>query len=193
MKEIFIATSNANKVREFSQMLEPLGYTVKSLLDVNQKIEIIEDGETFEDNAYKKAKAVYDVLHKEVISDDSGLCVDALDGAPGVHSARFLGEDTSYDVKNQYIIDQVKDKANRGAQFVCVICHIRADGTHAFYRGECKGQIAPHMEGENGFGYDPIFYYPEFHTTLANVSDKQKHSVSHRGAALVKLMGDLRK
>ncbi|MDF9824726.1 XTP/dITP diphosphohydrolase [Breznakia sp. PF5-3] len=193
MKEIFIATSNPDKVREFTQMLKPLGYDVKSLLDLDEKIEIIEDGKTFEENAYKKAKSVYDVLHKEVISDDSGLCVNAMNGKPGVYSARFLGEDTPYRAKNTYILDEIKGAKDRGAQFVCVICHIQEDGSYKTYHGVCEGEIALKIEGEHGFGYDPIFYYPPFMTTLANVSDEEKHEVSHRGKALKLLLEDLKK
>lgn len=193
MKEIFIATSNPDKVREFKQMLEPLDYQVKSLLDLETPIEIIEDGATFEENAYKKAKSVYDCLGIDVISDDSGLCVNALKGAPGVYSARFLGEDTPYRAKNTYILEELKDARDRGAQFVCVICHIQKDGSYQTYRGVCEGEIANKIEGEHGFGYDPIFYYPQFHTTLANISDAEKYQVSHRGKALELLLADLKK
>lgn len=195
MKEIFIATSNPNKVREFKEMLTPLGYEVKSLKDIDEKIEIVEDGNTFEENAYKKAKAVYDVLHKEVISDDSGLCVDAMGGRPGVLSARFMGEDTPYEAKNQYIIDELEDVPTdkRGAQFVCVICWIKENGEHELYRGVVEGMIAHEAVGTNGFGYDPIFYYPEFKTTLADVSDEEKNDVSHRGKACKMLVEAMQK
>ncbi|MDH6365899.1 MULTISPECIES: RdgB/HAM1 family non-canonical purine NTP pyrophosphatase [unclassified Breznakia] len=192
MKELFIATSNLNKVKEFKEMLEPLGYDVKSLRDLDQEIEIIEDGDTFEANAYKKAKSVYDVLHVDVISDDSGLCVNAMNGAPGVYSARYLGEDTSYDLKNQTIIDEVAKSDDRGAKFVCVISHVKADGSHKEYRGEVHGEIYTESKGTNGFGYDPIFYYPPFQTTLANVDSERKNTVSHRGIALTKLLEDLK-
>ena len=188
MKQIVIATKNKHKVEEFSHMLAPLGYEVKSLFDIDQDFHIIEDGETFEANAYIKAKAIYDALHIEVISDDSGLCINHLKGAPGVYSARFLGEDTSYEYKNQYIIDQLKDAQDRGAQYVCSICHIKEDGTHAVYTAKCEGEIAKEAIGNKGFGYDPIFYYPPFNTTLANVSEEKKNSISHRGKALEMLM-----
>jgi len=193
MKEIFIATSNIDKVKEFEQMLKPLGYDVKSLLDLDETIEIVEDGSTFEENAYIKAKKVYDVLHCEVISDDSGLCVNAMHGAPGVHSARFMGHDTPYHAKNSYILSEIKGKKDRGAQFVCVICHIKKDGSYQTYRGVCEGEIAYKIEGDHGFGYDPIFYYPPFKTTLANVSETEKNHVSHRGMALKLLLEDLKK
>ena len=142
MKEILIATSNIHKVEEFRQMLEPLGYTVKSLLDLKEQIDIEENGETFAENALIKARTVHQLMHTAVISDDSGLSVDAMDGAPGVYSARFLGYDTDYAVKNQYIIDQVKGK-ERGAQFVCAIGYVEEDGTEHVFTGVVRGEIAP--------------------------------------------------
>lgn len=190
-KEIVIATSNPGKVVEFKQMLEPLGYQVKSLLDFNETFEIIEDGDTFEANALKKAQVIFDKLHTEVISDDSGLCINAMHGEPGVYSARFLG-DKSYEFRNEYIIEEVVNAQDRGAQFVCVICHIHKDGTHRFYRGVIEGEIATEVTGTGGFGYDPIFYYPPFETTLANVSSSEKNDVSHRGKAIQLLLKDLK-
>lgn len=188
MKQILIATKNKHKVEEFTEMLEPLGYEVKSLYDIEQIFDIEETGTTFEENAYIKAKAIYDVLHIEVISDDSGLCINHLDGAPGVYSARYLGEDTDYEYKNNYIINELKDAKDRRAQYVCSICHFKSDGTHEIFTGKCEGEIAKQPLGSNGFGYDPIFYYPPFKTTLANVSDEEKNSISHRGKALKMMM-----
>lgn len=186
-KTIWIATSNAHKVEEFQTMLKDC--QVKCLKDLGHKIDIVEDGTTFEENALIKARTLFNELHEPVISDDSGLEVDAMDKKPGVYSARFLGEDTSYDIKNQYIIDQVKGKT-RTARYVCVIAYIDEDGKEHVYRGECEGLIHDKMVGTNGFGYDPIFYYPEFKTTLANVSEEKKNSVSHRGVALEKFLKD---
>lgn len=188
MKEILIATKNKHKVEEFSEMLAPLGYEVKSLYDIEQTFDIEETGTTFEENAYIKAKAIYDAFHIEVISDDSGLCINHLNGAPGVYSARYLGEDTDYEYKNNYIINELSDAKDRGAQYVCSICHFKSDGTHEIFTGKCVGEIAEKPLGSNGFGYDPIFYYPPFKTTLANVSDEEKNSISHRGEALKMLM-----
>ena len=162
---------------------------VKCLKDLDHTIHIIEDGTTFEENALIKARTLFNELHEPVISDDSGLEVDAMDKKPGVYSARFLGEDTSYDIKNQYIIDQVQGKV-RTARYECVIAYIDEDGKEHVYRGECEGLIHDKLEGENGFGYDPIFYYPAFKTTLANVSEEKKNSVSHRGIALEKFLKD---
>lgn len=188
MKQIMIATSNAHKVEEFKRMLQPYGYEVKSLLDLEEEIDIEENGTTFEENALIKAKTIYDKLHIEVIADDSGLAVNAMHGEPGIYSARFLGRDTSYDVKNQYIIDQVKDAEDKGAKFVCAIAYIDADGHENVFTGVVEGEIYDHIEGAKGFGYDPIFYYPPLKTTLANVSEDQKNEVSHRGKAIQMLL-----
>ena len=183
MKEILIATGNAHKVEEFKEMLEPMGYTVKSMKDLKEPIEIDETGTTFEENSMIKAMTLHKALGCAVMADDSGLMVDAMNGAPGVYSARFMGEDTSYDIKNQYIIDQVKGK-ERGAQFVCVIAYVESDGTQNIFKGIVRGEINDQILGKNGFGYDPIFYYPPYKTTMANVTDEMKHAVSHRGIAL---------
>ena len=191
MKEIMIATSNAHKVEEFKTMLEPLGYQVKSLLDLDEAIDIIEDGTTFQENALIKAKAIYDKLHMEVIADDSGLAVNAMDGQPGIYSARFMGRDTSYDIKNQYIIDFCRDKKDKGCQFICAIAYIDKDGNEKVFTGIVEGVVADHIEGAKGFGYDPLFYYPPYGTTLANVSEEQKNAISHRGKALAKFISYL--
>ena len=183
MKEILIATSNLHKVEEFKKMLEPLGYTIKSCLDLDEPVEIDETGTTFEENSLIKARTLHEMFHTAVMADDSGLAVDAMDGAPGEYSARFMGHDTSYTVKNNAIIEAVKGKP-RGAQFVCAIAYVEEDGTEHVFKGEVLGEIAETIIGEHGFGYDPIFYYPPYGTTLANVSDEMKNAVSHRGRAL---------
>ncbi|MEG2909839.1 MAG: RdgB/HAM1 family non-canonical purine NTP pyrophosphatase [Erysipelotrichaceae bacterium] len=187
MNKIMIATSNEHKVHEFKEMLAPLGFEVTSLLDLDQAIEIEETGTTFEENALIKARAIHELLKIGVIADDSGLAVDAMDGAPGVYSARFLGRDTSYDIKNRYIIKQC-DNHKRGAQFVCAIAYVDEKGHEEVFTGIVNGLIAEDMIGDNGFGYDPIFYYEPYHTTLANVSDELKNKVSHRGKAIEKLI-----
>ena len=189
MKTIWIATSNPHKVEEFQTMLGP-NVEVKSMKDLGQEVSIVEDGKTFEENALIKARALYKVIHQPVISDDSGLEVDALDKKPGVHSARWMGEDTPYTIKNQAIIDALKDKKDRSARFVCVIAYIDEDGKEYTYRGTIEGQINDKIVGANGLGYDPIFYYPPFHTTTANVSEELKNSVSHRGNALKAFLAD---
>lgn len=187
MKEIMIATSNAHKVEEFREMLEPLGIQVRSLLDLEEKVEIEETGTTFAENAMIKALSVHERLGIPVISDDSGLEVDAMDKAPGVYSARFLGYDTPYEEKNQYIMDQVKGKT-RTARYVCAIAYVEEDGAGHVFTGVVEGEIADHARGEKGFGYDPIFYYPPYGATLAEVSEEKKNAVSHRGRALAQLI-----
>ena len=187
MKEIMIATSNAHKVEEFREMLEPLGIQVRSLLDLEEKVEIEETGTTFAENAMIKALSVHERLGIPVISDDSGLEVDAMDKAPGVYSARFLGYDTPYEEKNQYIMDQVKGKT-RTARYVCAIAYVEEDGAGHVFTGVAEGEIADHARGEKGFGYDPIFYYPPYGATLAEVSEEKKNAISHRGRALAQLI-----
>ena len=187
MKEIMIATSNAHKVEEFREMLEPLGIQVRSLLDLEEKVDIEETGTTFAENAMIKALSVHERLGIPVISDDSGLEVDAMDKAPGVYSARFLGYDTPYEEKNQYIMDQVKGKT-RTARYVCAIAYVEEDGAGHVFTGVVEGEIADHARGEKGFGYDPIFYYPPYGATLAEVSEEKKNAISHRGRALAQLI-----
>ena len=187
MKEIMIATSNAHKVEEFREMLEPLGIQVRSLLDLEEKVEIEETGTTFAENAMIKALSVHERLGIPVISDDSGLEVDAMNKAPGVYSARFLGYDTPYEEKNQYIMDQVKGKT-RTARYVCAIAYVEEDGAGHVFTGVVEGEIADHARGEKGFGYDPIFYYPPYGATLAEVSEEKKNAISHRGRALAQLI-----
>lgn len=188
MKELMIATSNPHKVEEFKTMLAPLGYHVSSLLDLKEAIEIEETGSTFEENALLKARAIHELLQIDVIADDSGLAVNAMNGEPGIYSARFMGRDTTYDVKNQFIMDTCRDVADKGCQFICAIAYVKADGTQKVFRGVIEGLVAEHTEGVKGFGYDPIFYYPAFGTTLANVSEQKKNAVSHRGNALAQLI-----
>ena len=177
-----------HKVEEFKKMLT--GYDVKCLKDLDFKVDIQEDGKTFEENAVIKAMSLFNVLHQPVISDDSGIEIDAMDKMPGVYSARWMGEDTSYDIKNQAIIDAVKGKV-KTARYVCVIAYVDENGKAKTYRGTIEGEVYPKQLGTNGFGYDPIFYYPPFKTTLANVSDEMKNSVSHRGEALRLFIKDL--
>lgn len=193
MKKILIATKNNHKVREFKEILEPMGYEVLSLLDIKEDVEIDETGTTFEENALIKAKTIHEKYKCEVISDDSGICIDYFDGKPGVYSSRWLGEDTSYDVKNAYILKEVGDSTNRGAQYVCAIAHVLENGEAHVYTGICAGEIAYEAQGEKGFGYDPIFYYPAYKTTLANVSEEAKNAISHRGNAIVKLLEGMKK
>lgn len=181
MKRLWIATGNAHKKQEFEQMMPDT--KILTLADLKEPLSIEENGTTFEENALCKARALYEVVREPVIADDSGLEVDALDKAPGVYSARFMGEDTPYSIKNQAILDAVEGK-ERSARFVCVIAWIDGGGKEHLFRGEMEGFIHDCILGENGFGYDPIFYYPPFGTTSANVPAEVKNAHSHRHAAL---------
>lgn len=186
-KKVWIATSNAHKLEEFQEMLGA-DVEIKSFKDLKEPIDIVEDGKTFEENALIKARALYERVHEPVFADDSGLEVDAMDKAPGVYSARFMGEDTSYAIKNDFILRHVEGKT-RTARYVCAIAYV--DGSEErVYRGEVEGEISEKPIGSNGFGYDPIFYYPPYQTTLANVSDEKKHAISHRGIALRRFLED---
>lgn len=191
MKQLMIATSNAHKVKEFQELLKPLGYQVRSLLDLEAPMEIEENGNTFQENALIKARAVYQITNIPVIADDSGLCVNAMQGAPGIYSARFMGHDTDYSIKNSEIIRQVQCCDDKGAQFVCAIAYVESPECEHVFTGIVEGEINETIVGENGFGYDPIFFYPPFQTTLANVSDSLKNEVSHRAKATQQLMAYL--
>ena len=186
MKQIVIASTNAGKIREFKEMLEPEGYEVKSLSDYPDMPEIEENGTTFEENAIIKAKAVTDRYGIEAIADDSGLSIDAFNGEPGVHSARFLGHDTSYDYKNKVILERMENETNRNCHYTCAIAVTRPNEEPLVFADIVECEIAKEAKGENGFGYDPIVYYPPFKKTMAEMTKDEKNSISHRGKALAK-------
>lgn len=185
-KRIIFATGNEGKMREVRMILADLGYEILSLKDIGYDKEIIEDGKTFEENALIKARTIANERNEIVLADDSGLEVDYMDKQPGIYSARFLGEDTSYRIKNQYIIDQLKDAKpeERTARFVCAIACAFPDGRTITTRGTIEGYIGYEERGENGFGYDPIFMVPEFNCTTSELDLEQKNKISHRGKAL---------
>ncbi len=187
MKIIF-ATGNENKMREIREIYGDLNYEILSMKEAGIDVDIVEDGETFEDNALIKAKAVANAFDGEavVLADDSGLEVDALGGEPGVYSARYMGEDTPYSKKNQAIIERLNgvEKADRTARFVCAIAAVFPDGHTAVKRGTIEGYIGWEPAGENGFGYDPIFYVDEYGCSTAQMTPEQKNAISHRGNAL---------
>ena len=191
--KLVIATGNQDKVKEINEILSVTDFTAISMKEAGVNPDIIEDGDTFEENALIKAKAVHDLLGGYVMADDSGLCIDYLDGAPGVYSARFCGENSSYEEKFKKInemLDGAKDE-ERTAKFVCAIAVVRPDGTNFVVRGEICGLLLKEPVGENGFGYDPIFYVPEFGMTTAQMPLEQKNSISHRGQALKKMVAKL--
>ena len=181
--KIIAATKNKNKLREFGEILK--GFEIISQEEAGVDIDVEETGATFEENSYLKAKAIYDITGITTIADDSGLCVDALGGEPGVYSARYGGE--GYDDKGrvQLLLKNMKDVPDeeRTARFVCVITLVGDEGVLTA-RGECEGRIDYEPKGENGFGYDPVFYVDRFEKTLAEVTPEEKNSISHRGKAL---------
>ena len=186
-KVIVVASGNAGKIKEFKEMLEPKGYIVKSLSDFPDMKEVEENGTTFHDNAIIKAQAVTDQYGIMAISDDSGLEIDALDKKPGVMSARWLGHDTSYTIKNQKVLDLMKNQTNRSCRYVCAIAITRKNEEPIVFEDTVECEIAFEAKGENGFGYDPIIYYPPLQKTMAEMSKDEKNSISHRGKAVRKL------
>ena len=188
-KEIIFATTNEGKMKEIRMILSDLNVELLSLKDAGIKVDIEENGTTFEENAIIKAKAICKLTGEMVLADDSGLEVDYMDKAPGVYSARYLGEDTPYSVKNKSIIDRLAGVPDnkRTARFVCAIAAVFPDGTVRTTRGTIEGVIAHEPVGENGFGYDPIVYVPEFGKTTAQLTADEKNKVSHRGKALAEM------
>lgn len=186
-RRIIFATGNENKMKEIRMILDDLGMEILSMKEAGVDAEIVEDGMSFEENAEIKARAVSRVLTSDIVlADDSGLEIDYLDKAPGIYSARFAGEDTSYDVKNRIFLDRLEGVPDeeRTARFVCAVAAVFPDGTASTVRETIEGRIAHEIAGENGFGYDPIFYVPEYGCTTAEMSTEQKNQLSHRGKAL---------
>lgn len=190
MKKIIVATCNKDKIKEIREILAGDGIEYVSLEEEGLSgIDINENGSTFEENAIIKAKTVSEATGLMVLADDSGLEVDYLGGAPGVYSARYMGDNTPYTVKNNYIIEELKDAEGdaRSARFVCVMACVFPDGRVITTKGEVEGLIAYEEQGENGFGYDPIFYLPERNCTTAQLPPEEKNAISHRGRALRKM------
>ncbi|MFZ4450587.1 XTP/dITP diphosphatase [Salibacterium aidingense] len=187
MKTIIIATKNQGKVKEFKNLFGT-EVEVKSLLDINME-DIPETGDTFEENAVLKAEAITDALQVPAIADDSGLEVDALNGRPGVYSARYAGEDKNDDANTAKLLAELDGvpKEERSARFVCVIAAAAPDTSTETFRGTCEGQIALAKAGKGGFGYDPVFYVPEQGATMAELPPEEKNAISHRYHALEKL------
>nr|MBQ6242862.1 RdgB/HAM1 family non-canonical purine NTP pyrophosphatase [Lachnospiraceae bacterium] len=197
MKQLILATHNPNKVREIRQLLAGEPVEVLSLSDAGWTEEIAENGETFEENALIKALTVFKATGRAVLADDSGLTVEAMGGAPGVYSARYMGEGIPYSVKNQAIIDllaRVPEKG-RGAAFECVMAFVRPDKKGRPVRktahGKVEGRIAYEPAGGGGFGYDPIFFLPEKNCTMAELSAADKNIISHRGRALRAILPEI--
>ena len=192
---IIFATGNAGKMKEIRLILEDLGCPVLSMKEAQADPEIVENGVTFGGNAEIKARAVWACTGDIVLADDSGLVVDYIGGEPGIYSARYLGEDTSYDIKNQNIIDRLAgaEGEQRSARFVCNIAAVLPDGRVLHTEAAMEGLIAEKPAGNGGFGYDPILYLPEFGKTSAELTIEEKNKISHRGKALEAMKAQLKK
>lgn len=192
MKRMIFATGNENKMKEIREILGALPLEILSMKEVGVSADIVEDGKTFEENALIKARAICKLAGEMVLADDSGLEIDYLNKEPGIYSARYMGEDTSYHIKNKSLIDRLEGVPDekRTARFVCAIAAVFPDGKELVVRGTVEGIIGYEEKGENGFGYDPIFYLPERGCTTAELPPEEKNSISHRGNAL-RLMKDL--
>ncbi len=193
--KIIFATGNEGKMREIRMILEDLGTEVLSLKEAGIALEVQEDGETFEENAVIKARAVMEETKALVLADDSGLEIDYLNGEPGVYSARYMGEDTSYRIKNQNLIERLEGvpEEKRTARFVCVIAAAFPDGRILTARGTIEGIIGYEERGEGGFGYDPIFWLPEYGCSTAELTMEKKNELSHRGKALRAIKDELKR
>ena len=190
MRQIIFATGNIGKMREIRSILDDLRVPVLSMKEAGVQIDIEENGTSFEENALIKARAVAAAEKARgsvILADDSGLEIDALNGEPGIYSARYLGEDTPYDVKNRELISRLEGvpEDRRTARFVCAIAAVLADGRELTVRGVIEGRIGYEQKGQGGFGYDPIFYVPEYGKTTAEMSPEEKNLISHRGKALM--------
>ena len=186
MDKIVFATANEGKVKEIKEILGDFPIEVVSMKEMGITADIEENGATFEENSLIKARALVKLTGLPALADDSGLEVDYLNGEPGIYSARYLGRDTDYDYKNNYIIDKLSGAKGeeRSARFVCVISLVLPDGREFVERGVVEGLIGYEQKGENGFGYDPIFYLPEYGKTSAELPPEEKNRISHRGKAL---------
>ena len=186
MKKIIFATGSEGKMREVRMILQDLGVEILSLKEAGIAADVEENGTTFEENAVIKATEIMKMCGEIVLADDSGLEVDALNKEPGIYSARYMGHDTSYHIKNKSLIDRLEGKSGeeRNARFVCVIAAAFPDGRVFTTRGTMEGQIGYEERGENGFGYDPIFYLPEYGCYSAELPLEEKNKLSHRGKAL---------
>ncbi len=190
---LVIATRNKGKTAEIRDLLRGFPVTVKNLDDFGPIPEVEEDGETFDENAYKKASFTSRVLGVPALADDSGIEVKALDDAPGVHSARYAGENATDKQLCEKLLDEMADKSDRKAHFKCVISIAVPTGQALTYEAQCEGVITEEPAGTNGFGYDPVFYYPQLEKTFAQMTMEEKSTVSHRGKALREVIDEFDK
>lgn len=186
MKKIIFATGNADKMKEIREILSDLDAEILSMKEAGIQADIVEDGKTFEENAVIKATAISKLTGEIVLADDSGLEIDYLNKEPGIYSARYAGTNTSYDIKNSLLLSRMKgvpDK-QRTARFVCAVAAVFPNGDKEVVRGTMEGCIGYEIAGANGFGYDPIFFLPEYGCTSAELAPEKKNELSHRGEAL---------
>ena len=193
MKSIILASNNKDKVKEVKEILK--GYDIISMKEAGIDVDIEENGTTFEENALIKARAIMKLTGQITMADDSGLEIDYLNKAPGVYSARFMGHDTSYDIKNKALIQKLEGVkgSDRSGRFVCAIAVCFPDGREIVKRGTMEGLIAEEIKGDNGFGYDPIVYLPEYCKTSGELAPEEKNKISHRGKALALIKEELDK
>lgn len=193
MKSIILASNNKDKVKEVKEILK--GYDIISMKEAGIDVDIEENGTTFEENALIKARAIMKLTGQITMADDSGLEIDYLNKAPGVYSARFMGHDTSYDIKNKALIQRLEGVkgSDRSGRFVCAIAVCFPDGREIVKRGTMEGLIAEEIKGDNGFGYDPIVYLPEYGKTSGELAPEEKNKISHRGKALALIKEELDK
>lgn len=193
MKSIILASNNKDKVKEVKEILK--GYDIISMKEAGIDVDIEENGTTFEENALIKARAIMKLTGQITMADDSGLEIDYLNKAPSVYSARFMGHDTSYDIKNKALIQKLEGvkESDRSGRFVCAIAVCFPDGREIVKRGTMEGLIAEEIKGDNGFGYDPIVYLPEYGKTSGELAPEEKNKISHRGKALALIKEELDK
>lgn len=194
MKRLIFATGNKDKMKEIREILGDLPVEILSMKEAGIQADIEENGKSFEENALIKARAVCRLAGEMVLADDSGLEIDYLNKEPGIYSARYMGEDTSYHIKNSNLIQRLEGVPDqqRSARFVCAIAAAFPDGTVKTVRASMEGRIGYEEKGENGFGYDPIFYLPEYGCSSAEISMEEKNKISHRGKALRAIKDELR-
>ena len=201
MKKLILASNNKKKIKEMQEILKELNIEVKSLENENINIDVVEDGKTFEENAKKKAKEIYEFLLKRgdknfiVLADDSGLTVEYLNGEPGIYSARYAGEHGNDKKNNEKLLKNLRGvhKENRGAKFICQLALFTERGEYFKVTGDVKGYIIEELHGEGGFGYDPLFFYEPLNKTFAQLTSEEKNQISHRGVALKELKKIIRK
>lgn len=195
MKRIIFATGNEGKMREIREIMADLDVEIISMKEAGVEADIVEDGKSFEENAVIKARTIMELTNELVLADDSGLEIDYLNGEPGIYSARYMGEDTSYHIKNNNLISRLEgvEDEKRTARFVCAIAAAFPNGETLTVRDTIEGRIGYEERGENGFGYDPIFYLPEYGMSSAELSPEEKNKISHRGKALRKMKEELLK